>query len=382
MQRIGHMRALLGIAEPTRRRSLDDLARLLYAEVSRRVPPSDGDSSDQLREWLQRRQQAGAYPQDISTLQTFQLQHLWLSKPDIPSYTGTITPQTSIEIVRWALACGLLRENTNVLSPTGLLLRRIDAETAGRVSEYPASKNPYTFEDIGSRTAWALVVLAADAAVVQLLFSKFPREQRFNRTEAGNLLPECYTEISSSLVRPSDRALSESLQRGIRALQEQEERGGRGLREHHVAVRLEPLVDLGLLTKPDPYLWEYVAPASNLEFEALELPAGDEEWPRISAMAEIWGLDAAKVEDDLEAWSFLWGAFELVKSPVNYAGLKQVLIGATALAARSGALLDPGFSLDILGRMQVRHPKLVRINVDRFGRLSNIRIPRELTEDS
>jgi hypothetical protein len=384
MQRLGHLRMLLGAAFGRRRGSMDNLAELLANVLAAKVP-SHRLGHQNVEEWLNKRRQAEKYG-GTTAPQQVQLQDAYLSDPQLPSFTGSHTRQTTIDIVRWALHLGLVRRDTISLSSKGEALRLAEADRLPRrLTDYDAARNPFAFHTHGGKLMWGVLTLRSDAVILSDFLSRLPVDTLFDRTEAGDLLADTFLSLGRKL--ESERKTVElrratmAVAKIADAVERQRGRTDKGLREHVVAVRLEPLVDLGFMTKPDKYRWAYVLPSQTRRAFVDQNPLMPD-WPHASprdcsvgSMVEAAGWKVRRLEDQVAVWRYLHKGFSTVRSPVNFAGVEETLLAALGAAGDAGWFFELDQAKQLVLDAQRAAPREVRINVDRFGALRHVRIP-------
>jgi hypothetical protein len=383
MQRIGHLRILTALTSKSRRSRLERLGSLLAGTLTQAIPIEEIHHSN-IRDWIKKRRQTDKYSSREPSI--VHLQDAYLSDPALPSFTGSITPPTADEIVSWATHVGLIRRDTGSLSSLGDVLATLDGERLDKArTAYDAKRNPYLLQaadDLGALILWALVILSADLLVVARLLPRLPLGTLFDRSEAGDLLADVLALTAKGLAeeRGSDarnRRQVESVRSLVRALEKQRGTARRGVREHLVAVRLEPLVDLGVLTKADPYRWQYSVGSEAYDALCRGRPLL-EEWPNVGRLVSALSIPLQPLKSKEEMWEFLYGGFTRVQSPVRFAGLDETILAGICVAARSGRYFEWSTGEELILRAQRAAPREVRFNVDRYGRVRHIRLPDKL----
>lgn len=374
MQRIGHLRVLLSLLRGKRRTSLERLASSLGVALFSKVPTSEITHGN-LREWIDKRQQRTRVGPDPSSVH---LQDAYLSDPRLPSLTGTVTPQTTNEVIQWAVQAGLIRRDTGTLSGLGELLETLEEDVVGNTAtKYQPVRNPYLFsEAAGSLLIWALVLLSSDLKALTAFLPRLPVGSEFDRSEAGDLLADALAAVLENASDQMGRHVISGLRTSIAALERQRGTPSRGVREHLVAVRLEPLVDLGILKKKDAYRWRYYMGAATRTISPELVSA----WPKVSAIVGSAGLDVKRAASSSRIWGWLYKGFQDAQSPVRFAGLDETILAGLYHAANSGEIFEWQEATDLISRAQRSAPKDVRFNVDRYGKVRHIRLPEAMPE--
>ena len=370
MQRIGHLRLLVKIASQRPRQTFDQLAKNLTAKLSERVPKADIPHQN-VDEWIEKRQQSDHYVNQPSNMAF--LQDVLLSDPRLNSFTGSVTDKVAIQIVRWAVQVHLLRTDSGTLTSLGEVVAELDHISLTTSALFQT--NPFILEAPSSRLLWGIPVMSADLLALSPVLAKYPVGRPFDRSEAGDLVADVVAAyLESEKSKPSYQQahlkLVSTLEGLSSALENQRGTGSRGVREHVVAVRLEPTVDLGFLTKPDPYRWRYLM-SQRVE------PSIDD-WPATDQVLGSAASELTPIANRSDLWDLLYQGFQRVKSPVGFAGLEETLLAAAVLGADDGRILNWAESKNTLLEVQRAAPKSVKFNVDRYGAIRHVRIPRDL----
>jgi hypothetical protein len=379
MQRLGHVRLLLPFMKARRRDSLEGLSTKLNGLITVKVPRSS-IPHENLDEWIETRQQLARYSeQSMNPEKLVFLQDAYLSDPKMPSYTGSLTPATTTEIVKWAIQLGLLNGEKGSITSLGETMTLIDSRTGASMRpEYDAVANPYLLQR-SALPPWAMVALTSDWKILRRLLLRLPNSE-FDRSLAGDTLCEVLDEILQeiSATKGQDlrtRRLLATLQGQVAALRKQVGQPTRGVREHVIAVRLEPLVDLGILQKKDPYRWRYNIRDPNAVRTLCEL-----DWPNVEALLRAMGLELRRQDESARIWKYLAEGFHEVRSPLGFAGLEETLLVALALATEESSFFEWSTANEVLSQARERSPREVRFNVDRYGAIRHIKLPDELPQ--
>lgn len=384
MQRVGHVRLLLDIARVRRRTSFERLAAFMTKSlIDARVASSDLPH-DNVATWIEKRQQKDKYPGFRSGVvpDKVQFQDAYLSDPNLPSFTGSLTAQVTNEIVRWAVHLGVLKKEIGALSSLGDTLNKIDRLSLDNgFKKYSPNANPYLLRPPGAAIAWALVVVASDLKVLSLLFRRFPADDVFDRSAAGDMLLDVLLRIQEEMKEEGKRNLqarktASSLAGMITAMEKQRGLGSRGVREHVVAVRLEPMADFGFLRKPDPYRWQYTLP--SVAQAAWNTDDVLEAWPKVGLIVAASGLQLVRTEEAREIWDFLYRGFLLAKSPVGFAGIGETVLCALAYSGNEGKYFEWDVAVSTIEKAREAAPSEIRFNVDRFGKPRHVRLTQDM----
>jgi hypothetical protein len=215
-----------------------------------------------------------------------------------------------------------------------------------------------------------------------------PPGATFSDRDAGDLLPEIYKAV---IARHRTRSLSADLRDRLAVLETSAESiarqrnvegySGGTAREHASRVRVEPYVDIGLLTKPDPYRYEYTMSPVGLRwtttFEGVDSSNAIADFLTnrfFSTAAAAWQIPSEPLTDRDGMVAYLQKAWKAINSPGGYAPIEEM-----GLVAGIEALLDHGLIIEIATARQAlidyqrANPYLVRFTVDRMGVLAHAR---------
>lgn len=153
------------------------------------------------------------------------------------------------------------------------------------------------------------------------------------------------------------------------------------MREHSSRVRVEPYVDIGLLTKPDKFRYEYTfSPIGCAWAQAVRgIETSDEVEEFLTrrffgTAARGWEMEGRLLSDPEEIAPRLRKAWNAISSASGYAPIEEV-----ALVAGIDGLLDdrvviePAVAKEAIIAYQKAHPYEVRFTVDRLGRLAHMK---------
>jgi hypothetical protein len=164
--------------------------------------------------------------------------------------------------------------------------------------------------------------------------------------------------------------------------------GGTGrAREQRITTRLETLVELGLLSKPDPTKYEYVLTPPGRRFSK-NLPEPDAldhflENSFFSVAAEAFAVQAQQKTDPAEIVVSLFSSYEALRSATGYAPIIEVLLDTClrGLEADRPLLIELSVGLQAIREVQKQYPQLLRFNIDRQGNLRYVKLERQLIDE-
>ena len=408
MQRLGYLKRLVRRVVSLETSSLNNLGTDLVETVTRKAQvPLTVDRVAYVRQRLYDRvynglkKQANDWQEGQETVVAMELQDLYLADPTMPSQTGKLVRNDWRKYPPLGVALGLIRAGTYSPNTRALsLLHFTPEEELEAFLDYCPEANPLCL----SRAQSLLLLyslLESDGEVIALLFSKLASESvgEFSDREAGDRLPAIYYALvrrhQSRLLSADDREQLQILSQvadNVAKWKGQSYTGG-GARENTVRVRLEPSVDAGLLTKPDPVRYTYAfTPAGMAWAGALAEVEGDAQIGIVLARhffevaARAWEIRATPVSDPGVLVHHLYRAWQAIQSTGGYAPIKEMALvaGIEALLGH-GLIIEPAVARDAIVAYQKANPYKVRFSVDRMGVLAHARFleaPAEHAEEA
>ena len=327
---------------------------------------------------------AGEYvePPEIAV----ELQDAYLSRGDLPSRRGRLTPADSSRFPHWGVALGLTRkEPFGPLVRGNLLLALVNEAELSAFGQLGSSHNPLELTR-PQRLFFLYVLLEKDLSVLAPLYEDLLFcDGFFSDLQAGDMLPDIFERASRALRNTgrggyeADRAnqLADTAS-AIRARKGKSY--GKTVREQTVTPRLEPFVDIGVLIKSDPYSYTYEFTPSGREFfscvkSMLQDPPYLHGFGR--AAAAFLGYGQRQVLADSELLHLLYTAWDKLKSDLGYSPINETLLLGLIHGLEQGVgWFELDEALDRLLRAQKEKSGLLRFNIDRQGNLSVVRFLR------
>lgn len=262
MQRVGFVKWLLRFTTTSQTQTLESLTRAFYNEVTASVS-LDGEQRQTFLEYV--RQQHLRRPYD-QRLESVEIQDLFLSDPVLPSHTGAITGEFErkgyrhsvyVEIPTWAARLRTIRDRNYTLTDRGRVLQLAGALLSNEDQE--KVKNPL-FLNLPERYVFLFCLIDVDGDFLAQMYQPLLDEQTFTRSDAGEAAATALHHLRDRRLKHTSSGqmlqLRTKLDRALEALKNQ--RGtGLGPRESIATPRTEPLVDCGILKKPNPEKYEY-----------------------------------------------------------------------------------------------------------------------------
>lgn len=395
MQRPG---ALVAVAAGASERPTD-LAGITraYAPLLQRsiaVPPDRANDVvtylRELRLWKRygRLREADALPVNASV----QLQDLWLADPRVPSATGAITDDVVDEPPQLAATLRLIREKNFTLTDRGKALLatalppRRDAPDQEVVSSNLFLLNP------GARAVFLYALLDADADFLGSAYrcAAPTDETEFTRASFADQLNDACRDLKSRWVRRvrtgTERKLLmrlDELAAEIDKPRESGKRWGGGRPPDQTAtVRLEPYVDLGLITKLSRSAYHYRISGTQREFFDAVVSADDADGFLDRALFGTYlkgvGITPSVPSDDV-IWERIVEAYRTLRSPLGFAAFREVAVLAIArlLDEGAGSFFEVADAVRLLRAKRAEDPRALRFGVARGGALTYMKLVEE-----
>ena len=392
MQRLGYLKLLLSQASESSSSTLKRLGTNLISTVTRRVAVSPsaelaaylrvilaGQPDKSLLQQLDRASPS-AKPTDIMV----QIQDAYLSSRKLPSQRGRLVDRDSTNYPRLATSLGLLRGDLYTPLVRGqVLLNLVGPLEANAFREYNHEINPLLLSE-EQRFFFLYILIGSDMDIIVPLFRQLlDMKADFADYDAGNLLP--------GIIRQFVKRLRQHVSSGADAIRvkrfletadaieswKNRQYKGQGARDETITVRLEPLVDIGVLVKDDPFAYRYrfSSPGRRLMTLLTETGADPDVDSRFfQHIINAHGLQLESLSVAGDQLSFIYDSFSRLKSPLGYAPINDVMLLAILLAIRSKrGYFEVEEGIRTVRAIQREHPHLVRFNVDRMGKLSFIK---------
>jgi hypothetical protein len=346
----------------------------------------------ELRRSIARKPEDPSQPQVVEV----EIQDSYLASPTLPSRRGKLVREDWRRYPYLAVALGLLRPSTYSLTGMGQAFLALvpDGERASFNAATPAysaqsNANPLLLT-AQQKLLLLFCFLQSDGSILQSLYARLLQiPSPIADWEAGALLADIYRQASKRLSPRSGEDLTKIQKLLDTAIKIDSWQGrpykGRGARDEAATIRLEPFVDLGLLTKPDPLAYRYKTTNETREFFALlELSESIDKFLNnsfFSAYANALAQRNKHRSDRVSVLSAVQRAFNVLKSPLGYAPILEVsLLAGINTLADSGTYFEIAECLDWLKLLQKERPELVRFNVNRRGDLTFIKFTDDIVE--
>lgn len=406
MQRLGFLKYLVWKASLSATNNLSTLGKELINAVSQKVSLT---LSPQLHEYIKTALTDPRYKnlREIASkslgessdrpIVQVEIQDVYLADLSILSRRGKLVKEDWRKYAYLALDLGILRKGTYSLLVRGQsflsLVPEEERKAFGKSGIIPfnGDSNPFRLTML-QRLLLLFSFIERDGDVLSRLYRRLlPLPELFTDREAGDYLPEIYRSIakeSRSKVRSGD-----DLSR-IQKLMDTADKieawmgkpySGKGAREVAITPRLEPFVDLGLLSKPAPFVYRYqITDATKIFFDSFINSESIEhflDYSFFDASNKAFALNGKHRIDKETVLPAIQKAYTVLKSPLGYAPILEVsfLAGIYSIT-ETGAYFELSESLDTLKSLQKERPELVRFNVDRWGALTFVKFNSDIVK--
>lgn len=396
MQRLGYLKRLVRRVVAVNTSSLDNLGRDLTQTVIRKVRvPLTADRVTYIRQRLRDRaynglkKQAAAWREGEEAVVAMELQDLYLADSTLPSQTGKLVRNDWRKYPPLGINLGLIRAGTYSANTRALSLLHLSTEEEIQAFlEYWPEVNPLRLNQQQSLLL-LYSFLENDGEVIAPLWKRLLHSESLSFTDrdAGDLLPEIYRNI---IARHRTRILSADERDRLLALEQSAESIARwrdaeryvgGAREEASRPRVEPYVDLGILTKPDPLKYEYAfSSAGRVWSEALEGIETSEAVADFlsgrffSVVAIALSMQARKPSESEEIIPYMHRAWQVIHSAGGYAPIEEMaLVAGIEALLEDDLIIEQAEAREAIIAYQKANPYQMRFTVNRMGVLAHAR---------
>jgi hypothetical protein len=322
-----------------------------------------------------------------------QIQDWWLADPALPSASGAITDRVWDEPPQLAAALRLIRDENYTSTDRGKALRAATGGATEAIRRGDAlTRNPFLLS-AGARLFFVYVLLDEDFDFLRAAYStQLPDlKDSFTRMDFALRLDEACEQLRAAWVRRvrtgTDRQRIASLSklatkirevREEKSVRENKTWGGGRTPDQLATVRLEPLVDAGVLGRAR-FDYTYSINTDQRSFlEALvRAESADDFLERRlfgSYLAGI-GVRPERAPPD-EIWTRIVEAHAEIRSNLGYAAFKEVVVLAMAHLAdeRLGPCFELQDGIEVIKEQARVQPRAVRFGITRGGGLTYVNI--------
>jgi hypothetical protein len=318
-----------------------------------------------------------------------EIQDVYLADPKLPSQLGKLVKDDWKTYPLLGINLNLIRAGT--FSPTTRahsLLRFTSNQEILAFSEHDSEVNPFILNKEQSLVFLYSFFENDWEVVIPLMNLLSERQENFSEREAGDLLPGIFRKIAKKYQR---RSLSIELRQKLSSLEQSASSiekyanvtnySSATAREEQVRVRLEPYVDIGILTKPDPLKYEYSFSGFGKslvnQINKIDDDEGNGEFLTrnfFSVVANAWDMSPLLLTKPEEIIPYLRSSWKDVASSSGYAPIEEI-----SVVAGINALVNENICIEIdnarnaLITYQKANPYKVRFTVDRLGALAHVK---------
>jgi len=393
------MKRLIKRVSSTPSSNLDNIGNDLVNAVSRKVRTTLSDEkykyirirlSDKAYKTI--KEQANQWNDGKTDIELqMELQDLYLADPALPSQTGKLVQEDWRRYPFFGISLGFVREGTFSINTRGQTLLHLvsqnDELEFQAFQEFLPEHNPFRIHKM-QRLLFLYSLLENDGEVFIPLLRQLAQQgsEIFSERDAGAFLPEIYQKVIArhrvrlQSVEMRERLLTlEKSAESIAKQRVQEKYEGGGAREEASRPRLEPYVDVGMFTKPEPMKYDYALSIFGLEWAKLmsSVETSDDIADFLNRLffktaAQAWGEENAAALPLDEIIPGLQSAWKAISSSNGYAQIEEIalLTGIKALVNKN-KVIEIATAREALIAYQKANPYAVRFTVDRLGALAH-----------
>lgn len=402
MQRLGHVKALVTIVSPSDPVSLKKLNSQLKDLLTKHVDVTPDEAATfSSRSAARRRyaaedaegEKAAAVESPSPRRALPELQDFYLVLDNsLPSATGNLNQVGFRDsyIPIFGRVLGIISAERHTLTPRGkVLLNLMTQEEIDGFRVPRRDVNPYKLS-LNQQIFFLYCLLDCDGDVLRRLGEKLlSLDETFSRAEAGRQLGIVFREMSEVYRRLAQRGDELATLRRWKeyadAIENQKPPSHAGVREQRVTMRLEALVDVGLLEKDNPHAFKsyrFSEPGRNF-LQALSTQQTTDDFLRsgfFGAVNEAYGIGAAALEDMWQVLGALAPSYQVLRSPLRYAPIEETaLMSAIQLmTSEQRHFFEREHVMGAMLELRRMYPDDIRFNIDQFGKIRYIKLGESL----
>jgi hypothetical protein len=389
MQRLGFVKWVLRLASASRTQTLESLTRAFFADVTR-LEPVLPEKREAFENYVRQQQLHRRYHEGEASAE---VQDLLLSDPILPSHSGAITGELErtgyrhavyVEIPTWAARLRLLRQQNYTLTDRGRVLLLAGPAPSEKLSGVP-DRNRLNL-NIPERCVSLFCLLDVDGDLLTAMYSRLLEAQTFTRADAGEMAVAALRDLRSTRLKNVSvgpmQQVRLRIDRTIAAVEKQN-RGGLGPKESIATPRSEPLVDCGILSKPQSERYEYSFTPWGKTFLSALISAksvGDFlESHFSSAMSSLTG-QAVTMSPPLQVIEHPYGQ---LRTGIGYVSLRELALAAVAQALSSPdkELFEINTIEQTLKQAAAQNNRYVRLALGRMGGIGQVRVDQRIFKE-
>lgn len=397
MQRLGYLKLLLLLASKSPTTNLRTLGSSLINTITQQIAIFPTlELTEYLRVILSRQPDRSSAQQMRNNLSDanspeimVQIQDVYLSSKKLPSQRGRLVPRDTTNYPRLGTSLGLLRKDSYVPLVRGqVLLNLLDPKEINAFREYNFDINPMLLS-LEQKFFFLFTIIESDKHLIVPLYRQLLEiNGDFTDYEAGNLLPGILRQFvglyRQQISSGADAIRFKKFMDTADVIEQWKDREykGQGARDETITVRLEPLVDIGILSKDDPFAYRYRISTIGRNIMIQLTETNDENYIENSlfeCIIDSYKLIIKKLSNESDRLQYIYKSFLYLKSPLGYAPIKDVMLLGILLAIKDNkGYFEIQEGMQTIRSVQQKYPHLVRFNVDRMGKLNFIKFEREI----
>lgn len=409
-QRLGFTKHLIWRASQSSTNNLASLGKDLVAAVSQRISVT---LSPHLESYIKKALAGPTYKDlrnTVSNLPTeatkkstkvrVEKQDFYLADPATPSRRGKLVKEDWRKYPYLAVDLGLMCPGTYSLMVRGQAFLSLVPEEEKKAfvtqvaNESPNLNTNPLLLSLPQKLLLIFSFLERDGDILTRLYKEILKlPVQFTDWQTGDYLPQIYRDVASESRSKARSGDDFSKIRGLFATADSIEgwKGksykGRGARDEAATIRLEPFVDLGLLSKPDAFAYRYlITDVTKAFFEQLINSQSIDHFLRNSFLGAAnfaFKLNGKHQVDKVANLPAIYEAYAILKSPLGYAPiLETCLLAGIKSITEKGTYYEISESVDVLKSLQKEKPQLVSFSVDRWGGLNFVKFNQDITSRS
>ena len=350
LQRLGHLKLVSALANRSGTTTLEGLTLAFEAAVSTKltIPPDQSSrviqyvSEQAIRERIKLR--------DSKPPEKIEAQDLYLSNPVLPSRSGAITGEivrkgyrhtVHVEIPTWGVCTSLVRKQNYSLTDRGRAVLALAPDVLGLFRSYDTTRNPFDMST-AERAFFLYVILESDGDVIASLYRRLLSRDGFTRGEAGEATADSLAELRTDRLMKRSSGKAREAVRKMREIEkaiEDADPKSMGPRESFATPRTEPLVDCGVLRKPNgrDYVYDFTPGGKRFLSTLIESPSAtsfiDE---RLGGATSDLFEATTTMKDESTILRYVARGYKMIRRGLGYLSLRELSALAIALAADEG----------------------------------------------
>lgn len=400
MQRLGSLVAVTAAASHSRPTSLEGMGESLMRLLSQRVQlqPEDAYVIDYVHDqrlW-ERYPKLHEIPRGETSAPdaTVEAQDRWLADPTLPSSTGAVTAEVVHEPPQLASAIQLVRAKNFTCTDRGRVLTALLRDQVEVLNDGARSPNPFNIP-LGAGAVLLYALLDADIdfmrAVYGVALEDINEDASFTRATFSAWLPPALITLSSGWAKKARTGPDHKQLQRLRDLHDLISRprqsgpkwGGGRPPEQTSTVRIEPYVDLGLISKKKRSTYSYYLTPGQRGFFASLVGAVEPQAFIDDTLFESYlrarGHQSPEAVDGAEIWVRIASAYRELRSDLGYASFREVVLLAVArlMGEGTGRFFEMSAGIERLQAERKNSPRSVRFGVARGGGLTYMKLVDE-----